>query len=366
MQPNGGFSRQIMLIGGKPGRIDDATRTYWNGEAGELLRSTLARLGVDVDGDCVSVNAVNCMPPQNRFPQPTEIDHCRHVVVSPAIAEYDPLVVLLFGTDAVYSTLGPHFSGAGGAMDKFAGYQIPLNGVWYCPVFGPEYVLKHKKDKHVLTIWMQHLKNALGLTERPATNVDAPRVEIVRDIEFLADLPGGLYAFDYETTGLKPDMDGHDIICCAVADGPDRAWVFLLPDSKRARQPLREFLRRADVKKMAHNMAYEDTWSRVILKVAPRGWVWDSMQAAHILDNRPGVTGLKFQSFVHFGQPAYAEDVEEYFNSGKEHGDNSINGIRRMLQTKTGRDSLLQYCGMDAVLEYRLALKQFKEMGVNL
>ncbi len=41
-------------------------------------------------------------------------------------------------------------------------------------------------------------------------------------------------------------------------------------------------------------MKYEDTWSREKLKQQGKGWLWDSMIAAHILDNRPGVTGLKF------------------------------------------------------------------------
>lgn len=366
MQPEGRFERRIMLIGGKPNKMDDTMGVHWNGETGELVRSVFSELNLDIERDTISLNAVNCTPPQHRFPTPIEIDHCRHVMVNPTIEEHSPSVVILFGSDAIYSALGPYFSSVNSQIDKFTGYQIPINGTWYCPVFAPEFVLKHKKAKHIMTIWKQHLKNALKRTQVVTPHTPTPKIEIVQDIEFLTQLPAGLYAFDYETTGLKPQMPGHDIFCASIASSPDHAWTFLLPPTKKGRQPLREFLRRKDIKKIAHNIAYEDTWSRVILKVAPRGWAWDSMQAAHILDNRPGVPGLKFQSFVHFGQKEYSQDMDEYFNTGKEYGDNSINNVHKMLKTETGRNVLLNYCGMDAILEYRLALKQMKEIGVSV
>jgi hypothetical protein len=92
-----------------------------------------------------------------------------------------------------------------------------------------------------------------------------------------------------------------------------------------------------------------------------RGWEWDSMLAAHILDNRPGITGLKFQSYVHFGIVDYNSDVSAYIHSTSKSG-NEFNSLDKLVQKPMGKDKLLKYCGLDAIHEYRLALLQQEVM----
>jgi hypothetical protein len=78
------------------------------------------------------------------------------------------------------------------------------------------------------------------------------------------------------------------------------------------------------------------------------------MLAAHVLDNREGVTGLKFQAFVHEGV-VYDEHLKGFLKAKKGKTANQI-------LEEVGLDSLLLYNGMDALLEYEVARKQMKAL----
>jgi hypothetical protein len=80
------------------------------------------------------------------------------------------------------------------------------------------------------------------------------------------------------------------------------------------------------------------------------------MQAAHILDNRRDVSGLKFQAFVRLGQPAYDEHISPFLKSKNS---NTANRIKRL-----SIEDVLLYCGMDSLSEYKLAEIQMKELGI--
>ena len=109
------------------------------------------------------------------------------------------------------------------------------------------------------------------------------------------------------------------------------------------------------IKKIAANIKYEIKWAKVHLDADIEPWAWDTMLAAHTADPRTGITSLKFQAFIQFGIPPYDGDVEKLW---KDTTSNEINRIRM-----ADKDALLLYNGMDAGLEYMLALKQMKEAG---
>jgi DNA polymerase I-like protein with 3'-5' exonuclease and polymerase domains len=164
-------------------------------------------------------------------------------------------------------------------------------------------------------------------------------------------------AFDYETTGLKPHAKGHRIVCCAVAWAAHEAWAFPLHPSVFS--AWRRVLRERSIKKIAANMKFEDSWSKTILGVEVRGWSHDTMLAAHILDNRGHISGLKFQTYVNFGIPPWDGSVSPFLKSLDDKNGNSFNRVDRVPIQK-----LLTYCGLDAMYEYRLALKQMRSIDV--
>ena len=121
---------------------------------------------------------------------------------------------------------------------------------------------------------------------------------------------------------------------------------------------LRKVLEDPDIGKMAHNAPFEDGWIAKCLRARVRPWLWCSANASQWLDNRNGVHGLKFQAFVRFGILDYSSDIEPFLRGRNPKDGNSFNRIDKVDPKK-----LMVYCGMDAMLEHRLALLQMKEGG---
>jgi hypothetical protein len=101
-------------------------------------------------------------------------------------------------------------------------------------------------------------------------------------------------------------------------------------------------------------MKFEDTWMNIIYGIQTTPWVWDTMQAAHVIDNRPGITGLKFQVYVNFGLVDYDSDVSSYLRSASKDG-NAVNQIEKAMQDPEVFRKIKIYCGLDSLFTYRLA-----------
>jgi hypothetical protein len=121
-------------------------------------------------------------------------------------------------------------------------------------------------------------------------------------------------------------------------DGPavDATWKFL----------------QSKVPKIGYNMKFEDAWTRRFLGKGVNNWWRDGQLAAHIIDNRQEITALKFQAFILFGQEPWDEHIKEYLRADD---GNSQNRIREL-----DMGSLLRYCGMDSLFEWKTAVHQKK------
>lgn len=361
MKPYGNFRKGIMVIGEAPGEVEDRVGMPWQGRTGKLLQRTYRSLGINLFEDCVSINSVNCRPTeegQNRAPSNYEITCCRQVVYK-AIDRYKPRVVVLLGNSALVSIIGNRWKRDMGTITKWRGWTIPDRGVnaWLCPTFHPSYV-ERAESREVDKIWELDLRSTIECSKINLPTYVEPTIETISDLTVLDSIKSDTVAFDYETTGLKPHAMGHRIICASVADTPDHAYVFMMPTTRQLMRPFINLLANTDIAKMAHNMKYEDTWSVVRLRQTVNNWKWDSMLAAHIEDNRSGVTGLKFQTYVNFGISDYSSDVDKYLKPKVSKDGNALNQIPKLIETSDGIDKLLHYCGLDSIYEYRLAVKQ--------
>ena len=366
MKPFGNFQKGILNIGESPGEIEDQHGKPWQGKTGRLLQKTYRRLGIDLFEDCLNANAVNCRPinkEENRPPTNYEVDCCRKNVLK-VIDEHQPKVIVILGGSALHSILGHRWKKDLGGISKWRGFAIPDKDLkaWVCPTFHPSYV--SREEGAVEVIWMQDLEQAIKKVDEPLPRYRKPKIEIIEDLSILSTIKTSQVAIDYETTGLKPHAVGHRIVCAAVAYDENRAYVFMMPKSKQATQPFIDLLANPQIGKMSHNMKFEETWSVVRLRQPVQNWGWDSMQAAHVLDNRTGVTGLKFQTYVNFGVVDYASEVAPYLRA-KDNNGNAINRIMELVGMPGGKEKLLEYCGLDAIYEHRLALIQQKVMNYD-
>jgi len=80
-----------------------------------------------------------------------------------------------------------------------------------------------------------------------------------------------------------------------------------------------------------------------------------------VIDNRSGISGLKFQAFVGFGVLGYDNEVSPYLKSKYS---NEPNRIMELVQDRESFRKLLIYNGIDSLMEFRLALRQMEEIGI--
>jgi len=365
MKPFGNFKKKILNIGEAPGEMEDRNGKPWQGKAGKLLQRTYKNLGIDLFDDCLNINAVRCRPvenEENRAPSNFEIDCCRMAILQ-IIEEYKPKLVILLGNAAVFSVIGHRWKKDLSSISKWRGWTIPDQDfhTWLCPTFHPSFIERSTTTPGIIveeTIWVQDLKRAFQKLKETFPVYEEPEIEIVEDLSVLGAITSNEIAIDYETTGIKPQAPGHKIICCSIATNENHAYVFMLPQTNRERLPLIDLLANPKIGKIAQNMKYEDTWSLVRLRQRVVNWIWDTMLASHILDNRPGVTGLKFQVYVQFGIVDYSSEVDSFFSSDDNKNANSINKISTLLEKPGGKEKLMKYCGYDAIYELRLSKRQ--------
>ena len=162
------------------------------------------------------------------------------------------------------------------------------------------------------------------------------------------------YAFDIETDGLKPYVEGHKIYTWGFSDG-NRTVAFPHFQDKQFLRVLRHVLTN-DAKKIGWNIKFETNWIRHILGYEVTNWEWDGMIAAHILDNRAGITSLKFQAFSELGVVGYDSGLDQFLES-EEKNANAFNRIHL-----APMDSLLEYNGLDAYYTYRIYERQFPKI----
>lgn len=378
MQSTGDGHKGILILAEAPGRTEDEKGIQLIGKAGQLLRNILRDYDIDLDRDCRKDNAIRCRPEGNRTPTGREIAACRSRVWE-EMRSFQPKLILLLGNVAVESFLGHRWKKDLSGINKWRGFVIPDRETrcWVVPTFHPSFLLRSEGNPAVETVFRQDIQTALEYLDRPFPDVDDEdgRIEIIQDskqaTEELKQLfrrasqhKDTLVAFDYETTGLKPYNKGHRIVCCGVGynslSNPfvhDKAFVFEMVDDPDLRSWWRRILTSKKIRKSAHNLKFEGTWTNVILGYEVNGWEWCSMQAAHVFDNRPDITGLKFQAYINFGIVDYASEIEPFLKSDGS-SDNAFNRI----DDAPLRD-LMKYCGMDALLQLRLARKQIREIG---
>jgi len=370
MESFGEFKKGIMNIGEMPSLTDDVRNSPWQGRGGRFLSQTYREFGINLFEDCINLNAINCFSDNKKSPTSSEINNCRRIVFE-AINKYRPKIIVLFGQSALMSVIGDRWKKELGTIEKWRGFTIPdqdLNA-WICPTLDPLFVsdvnIQRRADD---VIWKKDIKKFLSMINTPIPKYIQPEIEIITDLNLLnyqkvnygahAKIKPEFAAFDYETTGIKPHAAGHRIVCASVAYSENHAYVFMMPETKKERQPFIDFLLDEEIKKIIANMKYERTWSEVRLKTIVKGLHWDTMLAAHQLDNRTGVSGLKFQNYVNFGVSDYSSEIEPYLHALEKKNANSMNRIFELIEMPGGKEKLLTYCGYDSVNAYRLAKLQ--------
>lgn len=370
MEPQGNFKKKILVVGMAPSRREDKANSYWMESSGRYLRDTLLDFGVDLHEDCLSTNAVNCLSVNENgnecYPTSHAISCCRHVKLLPIINEYKPKMILLLGKHALESIIGYRWHGSLDNMNKWRGFTIPDRhfNAWLCPVDSPIFVVEEDKEE-VRTIFRQDIQRALSKVNEPfpkyGSDNMADRVIIVNDFSKLPKNPSYV-SFDYETTGIKPQAKGHRILTMAFGFDDEKAYACCTPQTRNEMSVFLDWLENPNIKKWAHNMAYEDIWTKVRFRKIIKNWDWDSMIAAHVLDNRPYITSLKLQGYLYFGIDDYDSEIKPHMKLLDEADGNSLNRMPELMNDPVWRNKVLTYNGSDVLVQTWLTIQQRREM----
>lgn len=359
MKPFGKGKKRILVVGEAPGENEDAQGRPFVGQAGRFLRERLEALDIDLDEDAWTTNALICHPPHNATPDSKQIEYC-HPNLIRTLRELQPHTVITLGRVALASILKDYW-GDIGTLDRWVGWQIPLEIHWVCPTYHPSYLLR-MKNPVLDRMFTNHLGKAFSHQKTPPPQPDwKKRIEILLDVASAVraiqelEVQGGWVAVDYETTCLKPEWPRGQIITCALSNGTRTISYPWLPKTEAATG---ELLRSATSWKIASNLKMEQRWTLKTFGHGVRNWGWDTMLATHCLDNRTGICSLKFQSLVRLGVPVYNSHIDPFLDSsGSDYPYNRIKEI--------DLHQLLFYGGMDALLEYVLARKQRRDLGYD-
>ena len=71
----GNPSADLMFVGEAPGADEDVQGVPFVGRAGQLLTKIIEAIGLSRD-DVYIANVIKCRPPENRNPEPDEVDTC--------------------------------------------------------------------------------------------------------------------------------------------------------------------------------------------------------------------------------------------------------------------------------------------------
>ena len=101
---DGNIQSPIMIVGEGPGQKEDELGKPFVGDAGNLLNKMLKAINIKRDKIYIT-NVVNYRPPNNRKPEPSEINRYS-VFLKEHISIIDPKILILMGSTAMEAIIG--------------------------------------------------------------------------------------------------------------------------------------------------------------------------------------------------------------------------------------------------------------------
>ena len=141
---DGNVNSPIMIVGEGPGQKEDELGKPFMGEAGQLLNKMLKAINIEREKVYIT-NVVNYRPPNNRKPEPQEINRYSNFLRE-HISIIDPKILILMGSTAMESLFGSKLK-----ISKARGSwrELIINNKTYLTMitFHPAYLLRQADQK---------------------------------------------------------------------------------------------------------------------------------------------------------------------------------------------------------------------------
>ena len=156
-----------MFVGEAPGADEDVQGIPFVGRAGQLLTKIIEAIGLRRD-DVYIANVIKCRPPENRNPEPDEVETCEPFLFQ-QIDRIQPKVIVALGTFAAKALLKTQ-----DPISRLRGRAFDYRGAKLIPTFHPAFLLRSPDRKR--DVWEDMKKVRALLDERAVTPARPARV----------------------------------------------------------------------------------------------------------------------------------------------------------------------------------------------
>jgi uracil-DNA glycosylase len=149
----GNANADLMFVGEAPGGDEDIQGIPFVGRAGQLLTKMIAAIQFDRDQVYIA-NVIKCRPPENRNPEPDEVETCEPFLFR-QIDAIQPKVIVALGSFAAKALLRTN-----DPISRLRGRVYEFRGAKLIPTFHPAFLLRSPDRKR--DAW-EDLKKARAL-----------------------------------------------------------------------------------------------------------------------------------------------------------------------------------------------------------
>lgn len=153
---DGNPKAQLVFIGEGPGADEDVQGLPFVGRAGKLLTQMIEAMGLQRK-DVYICNVVKCRPPENRAPEPDEVEVCSPYLVR-QIDVINPKVLVCLGAVAAKTLLQTTRG-----ITQFRGQWLEWRGRKLMATYHPAYLLRNPPAKADVWKDLQKVMEELGL-----------------------------------------------------------------------------------------------------------------------------------------------------------------------------------------------------------
>jgi uracil-DNA glycosylase len=154
----GSPNADLMFIGEAPGRDEDLKGEPFVGRAGQLLTDIIKAMKLTRD-EVYIANVIKCRPPENRNPEPDEMDACRPFLRK-QVELIQPKVIVTLGRFGLQSLTQKSY-----AISAVRGSWLDYEGIKVMPTYHPAYLLRNPSAKK--DVWSDMKKVMAELEKAP-------------------------------------------------------------------------------------------------------------------------------------------------------------------------------------------------------
>ena len=136
----GNPNADLMFVGEGPGADEDIQGEPFVGKAGQLLTKIIEAMGMKRE-DVYIANVIKCRPPQNRNPEPDEVEQCEPFLFR-QIDIVKPKVIVALGKFAAQSLLK-----STDPITRIRGREYKYRDAILMPTYHPAYLLRTPSAK---------------------------------------------------------------------------------------------------------------------------------------------------------------------------------------------------------------------------